>query len=384
MEYLQKKPKPIHTDASDIFDMEKNGKLTKDIEAQDLGLISYLDLMNYQNGHSFDPPVMTRNAMFWMGLCLPATAYIMPNKTRQSIYYLYSVHNTISKPYLSDSAHAMESQNMALIEKAMTAVLYRLISGRGDLDNQLRIYAPQILDCFQRNSYIQKAWGMDTVIGKFEAMPTLMGLMILVIYDKIFGTCLSDIQPKVLDFVESKLIDKKTGLFVLSYNTGYMGYPGEITTPGVTWQSNNASASSTGLALPLYRCFYPDKANAMWEIFKKTLLPNVLNIDAQQVSIGCGSSFVTALGKKAEDLFATFLCSKDLNDIAVFDQIQSHIYEIGRPNLWEGQVHYTAFGKYAHFIGAFIHLSRIHVEWKKLLSHSWGKYYDWDDCTNKY
>lgn len=381
IEYIIKQSNPITTTAKEIFEMEEKHSLTRDMEAQDLAIIAYLDLINYQNGHSFEPPIMTRNAMFWMGMALPSVAYIDSKKTRQSIYYLYSAHNNIAKPYLSDSAHPMESSNMALLQKAMCAVLYCRISGRNDLDFSLREYGPQILEIYQKNAMVQKAWGIDTVIGKFEPFPTLLGLMILTIYDEIFGTSLSKIRNNVLSFVEEKLIDPTTGLFYRFYNTGYMGYPGEQTIESVTWHSDAISPSGNGLALPLYNYFAPQKAEEMWKKYKAQFLDELLCVNSAQISQGCGTSFISPLGNKAEAFLSALLCAKEFDDIFVFERLQNHLYKIGSPNLWEGQVHYINFGEYAHFIGAFAYLARIHISWKKLLSHPWEKFENYDFFT---
>lgn len=382
MQYLKKLPNPISTSAQEIFEMEEKQHLTEDMEAQDLALIAYLDLINYQNGHSFEPPIMTRNAIFWMGMSLPALAYIDPQKTRQSIYYLFSVHNNIAKPYLSDFANPMESSHMALLQKAMCAVMYRLLSGRSDLDAQLREYGPAILEIFQRNAYTQKTWGIDTVIGKFEPMPTLLGLLILTIYDKIFGTALSNIRCNVIKFVNESMIDEKSGLFYRYYNTGYMGYPGEITSKNVTWHSDEPSPAGTGMALPIYRYFEPEKARKIWLEYKCCFLDEILKVSTADVAYYCGTSFITPLSNKGEALFFALMCAKDFEDIEVYEKLQNHIYKIGNPNLWEGQVHYINFGEYNHFIGAFAYLSRIHISWDKLLSHPWEKFEKYDFFTN--
>lgn len=381
MEYLKKLPNPITTSAKEIFAMEQTHHLTKDMEAHDLALIAYLDLINYQNGHSFEPPIMTRNAMFWMGMSLPPLAYIDPKKTRQSIYYLYSAHNNIAKPYLSDFSNPMESLHMPLLQKAMSAVLYRMISGRNDLDIQLKQYVLDILEIFQQNAYKQKVWGIDTVIGEFEPFPTLLGLLILTLYDKVFKTSLSTIHDHVMEFINETMISKQTGLFYHYYNTGYMGYPGEVTSNKVVWHLDNPSPANIAIALPIYHYFEPEKAKQMWELYKQRFLTDILQINASQIANNCGSSFITPLSLKGEAFLSALLCAKDFEDINTFELIQKHLYQIGNPNLWQGQVHYVNFGKYAHFIGAFAYLSRIHISWNKLLKHNWEKYEKYDYFT---
>lgn len=61
------------------------------------------------------------------------------------------------------------------------------------MDTPLKLYATEILNVFQYNAMKQRIWGTDTVLGKFEALPTLLGLIVLSLYDRIFGTRLSGI-----------------------------------------------------------------------------------------------------------------------------------------------------------------------------------------------
>lgn len=371
-------PNPVTSSAEAVFGMEGIHKLTEDMEAQRQGMVDYLDTLNYMNGNSFDGPLETRHAIAYMGMALPSLAYIDPHKTREMCYNLNLIVRNISSYHLLTRAYPYNSENVLLIEKGMVAALYRMISGNNMHDETFHKCAEKIYDINQKNQIRQHVPGIDTTRGRFEVMPNAISLMVLEIHDRVFGSRYGRIKDEVISFIKEKLEDTGTGMYYESYQTGCIGYAGESVNPISAWRTNILRPSVNGLAIAFMNYSDPINCEKAWKNYKEMFLDSLLELKAEDIADSIGASFNTQLGPGSEDIMAAMLAAKEMQDIEVFDKIQTHILETGRPHLWEGHLIFTEFGDMESMIGYFMLFARAHVGWKKLMNHPWGKSYDMD------
>ncbi len=371
-------PNPAHSTAEEIFSMEETHALTEDIECQRYGMIDYLDVLNYMNGNSFDGSLETRQTIANMALAMPSIAYINPHKTREMIYNLHLVCDNIRSYHLLNRISSFHSENMVLVQEGMAAALYRMVSGDKLHDEQFHKAARGLYDLVCSNSLQQHVYGVDTTRGRFEVVPNVMTMMIFELHDRFFGSRLSHVNEKIRAFICENLQNPETGLYYESYQTGSIGYVGENINPASAWRTNVLRASVNGLAITFMNYFDPENCRKAWEHYKEMFMESVLNLTAEEIADSVGCAYNTQLGPGSEDLLASLLAAKEMQDPKAFGTLQQHLFEIGKPHLWEGLMVFTEFGETEHLIGHYALYSRVHVGWEKLLTHDWETYYEYD------
>ena len=371
-------PNPVESSGAEVFGMKGARRLTEDIEAQRQAMIDYLDCLNYMNGNSFDDPLQTRHAIAYMAAAMPSLAYVNPHKTREMVYNLSLVVDNIMSNHLLMRMAPFNSDHVLLVEAGLAAALYRLVGGRPAHDDFFHEAADGIFDLIKANERQQHVAGVDTTRGRFEVMPNAMALLVLNIHDRVFGTRYAAVEDDVLTSLVEKLWDPKSGLFFESFQTGSIGYANESVNPRSSWHTSVLRPNVNGLAIAFMNIFDPTGCAHAWERYKELFLPSLLEISAEAVAFGVGSSFTTQLGPGSEDVLAAMLAAREMQDLETFDALQAHLFDIGKPHLWEGHLFFTEFGEQEHMIGHFALFARAHAGWGKLLSHPWEDYYDYD------
>lgn len=370
---------PIASSAEAIWDMEEKNEYTKDVWCQYKYMVDYIDLINYCNMHTFDDYIQTKQAMAYLGCAMASLAYINPYQTRDLSYYLHSVVQNLNSKYMIDNFNSFSSDNMTLIQKAFNAGLYHMISGRDMHNGDFHTYAKAIYRKILSNrESVQEMAAIDTVRSRFEVFPNIMALMALEMHDKQFGTNYSEIKGEVLDCLKEKLRDENTGLFYESYQTGFIGYEGEVINPKSTWSTKILKPAVNAMIIAFYNYFEPGEAQEMWKEYKNRFAGYLLQIKAEDVADKVGLSLHTQLAGESEELFTALLAAKEMNDKEFFDEIQKHVFKLGEPTTSEGLVFFNKFGASQHLMGFFILFARVHVGWNKLFEHKWEKYYDFD------
>lgn len=371
-------PNPASSSATEIFGMVENGWLTEDIEAQRAGMIDYLDVLNYMNGNSFDDRAQTRHAIAYMALAMPSIAFIDPHKTREMGYNLGLVVDNLECVRLRSRVDAYNADHVTLVEHCLAAMLYRLVTGRPDHDADARALAQRVYDVCHENAAVQHVGALDTVRGRFDVVPNIMALMALELGDRFYGTSYAPVADGARQLIAETLRDKETGLFYESLQTGRIGYTGESVNPTAAWCTSDLTASANALDIAFAHYVDADGCERAWASFKERFMDELLAIDAEDLAASVGCSYITQLGPVAEALLGAMLAAKEMEDVATFGTLQDHLFEIADPQLWEGHMTYAALGDLAHMIESFSLFARVHVPWKKILSHDWESYYSFD------
>ncbi len=368
------------TSAEEIFEMPEKKDFTLDMWGQYKYMTDWLDIINYTNGHTFDDPSLARMAMGCLGLAIPSLAYTCPYQTRDLSYYENVVNINLPKIYLkSMTMNTFESDNLLTIHRALAAGWYHMISGRDSYDGEFHANAEKLYQTIVNNHLSrQNIWGYDILKGRYDATSNLMALMALEMHDKVFGTEYSQVADDVLAFVENKLMDEKTGLFVESHSTGAIGYQDEPINPRSSWSTSELLPNVNGLALTFYHYYRPEKAEEAWAEYKKIFAEELLSMQAEEIADDLGMSYLTQLGQNSEALFSALLAAKEMNDIEFFGQLQERLFEIGKPIFTEGLLMYPQLGQLQHLLGFFLVWARAHITWDKLLNHDWENYYGLD------
>ena len=121
---------PITSSGEEIWQMEEMRDYTRDIWGQYKCMVDYLDLVNYCNGHTFDDRIQSRQAIAYLGCAMPSLAYICPYQTIDLSYYLNLVNLNLPSRFMVDGMNSFNSDNMLLVQRALAAGFYRLVSGR--------------------------------------------------------------------------------------------------------------------------------------------------------------------------------------------------------------------------------------------------------------
>lgn len=369
----------VKTSAKDIFDMEKKNEFTVDIEAHFKWYIYYVDLLNYNNAHLFDPPFSTRHSIAYLGFASPSLSYIDTHRTREVGYYLHAINLNLKSEYLIRRIDHFSSDSVLLVHKGLNAAFYKLVSGKDTDDEDFVRYAKEIYELIIANEVSsQGVCAIHTVRGRYSVLLNAMALMVLELHDRFFNTNYSHIKPKILDFIRTKLQDKKTGLFYDYYQTGYLGFIGEIVKEENAWHTTGLSAATNGLALAFMHYFDKSGTEKAWNTYKKMFTDTLLSIDEQQIAHPERKSYLSHITPEGEALFGAMMAAKEMGDEEFFGILQDHVMNIGKPRLAEGKIFYPEFGELEYLIGHFILLARVHVGWEKLFSHHWEKNYDKD------
>lgn len=371
-------PNPAQTSGAEIFAMEETHRLTEDLETMRGAMIDFLDIINYENGNSFDDPLQTRHAMAYMAAAMPSLAYIDPHKTREMGYNLGLVVDNINSYHLLMRMVPYSSDNLQLVEWGLACALYRLVSGRVMHDAEFHESAERIYDLICENGQRQHVFGIDSRRGSFTVAPNAMALLVLEIHDTIFGTRYLHVKDDMLTSLIEKLWDPQSGLWFESYQTGSIGYKSEHVNPATAWHTNVILPGVNALAIAFMNHFDPKGCTLAWERFKSLFMDSFLAIDAETVAESVGLSYNTQLGPGSEDLLAAMLAAKEMGDLEAFDALQAHLFEIGQPHMWEGHFTFTEFGELEYMVGYFALFARAHVGWDKLLAHDWAAHYEDD------
>ena len=370
---------PISSSAEEIWKMESTKDYTNDIWGQYKYMVDYIDTINYCNMHTFDDYTQTKQAIAYLGCAMASLAYINPYQKRDMSYYLHSVVDNLGSKYMADNFNSFSSNNITLIQRAFNAGLYHMVSGRdmhnGDFHKFAKAIYRKIL--FNKET-VQEITAIDTVRSRFEMFPNIMALIALEIHDRQFGTHYSDIKDTVIGCLKEKLLDKDTGLFYESYQTGFIGYEGETVNLKSAWSTKEIKPAVNAMIIAFYNYFEPAEAKKMWKKYKAMFEQYILQINAEDVTDKLGYSLYTQLAAESEELFTALLAAKEMGDREFFDKIQAHVFEIGEPTTSEGLVFFNNFGACQHLMGFFILFARVHVGWKKLFEHEWEKYYTFD------
>lgn len=371
-------PNPASSSADEIFGMVDAGRLTEDIEAQRAGMIDYLDVLNYMNGNSFDDRAQTRHQIAYMACAMPSIAYIDPYKTREMGYNLGLVVNNLGSPFLRARVDAYNSDHVTLVQRALAAGFYRMVTGRPDHDGELRALTEEIHDICRDNRQRQHIGAVDTASGRFDVVPNVMAIMVLELADRVFGTSLSAVSDDIRKLVCDTLRDPESHLFFESYQTGCIGYAGESVNPDAAWHTSVLAASVNAIDIAFAHYIDAQGCERAWKIFKEKFGDELLSIGADDLIQGIGCSYITQLGSAGEALLGGMLAAKEMDDLAFFDMLQNHLFEIADPQLWEGHMCFASLGELQHMIEGFSLFARVHVPWATLLSHDWETYYSYD------
>lgn len=365
--------------AEDIWSMIDRKDYNDDIWGHYMGMLSYLDIINYMNGNTFDDPIQTRHAIAYMGFSMPSLAYINPFKTRELSYLLNLVNINLPSKHLVMRISGYFSDNVLMVQKAFAAALYRTVSGRDMYDGDFHVLADKIYNTIKQNGESsQEVWGIETLPGRFEVLPNAIALMVFELHDKFFGTSYSKLKPEVLSFIQSKLKDPDTGLYYESYHTGLIGYQNEYVNTASAYRTDILKPSVNGLALTFMHYFDAKEVERAWSEYKAMFEVELMSLSTEDIVGSLGKSFQSHLGPASEDLFAALLAAKEMDDKGFFEKLQKHLFDIGSPCLREGQIFYNGFEDGQHLMGFFLLFARTHVGWNKLLKHPWQNYYHYD------
>lgn len=365
-------------EAREIWNMIDNAEYSDDIEAHYKGLLNYLDIIGYRNGNSFDPPIITRHAMAYLAFSMPSLAYVDPSRTRELSYNLNVACDYLDNPLLVRRTERYNSDHMLLVEEGLSCAFYRLISGRKMWDEDFHKYAEDIYNKIVKNSETDKVWAINTLQGRFEVLPNAMALMIFELHDRFFGTDYSKIKQHVLDFMNDKLRDPKTGMYYECLLTGTLGYPNESIKEEHAWHPDILKPSVNGLALAFMNYFDPEGCWKAWANFKEYFMESLSSVQSEDICDAVGTSYLSQLAPSSEALLGAMLAAREMGDKEAFNMLQDRLVEIGKPKLAEGKIFYTELGSNQHLLGYFILFSRVHLGWKTLFEHPWEQFYQRD------
>ncbi len=390
------KETPVSSTADEIWSMPDNENYTLDIWGHYRQMTDFIDVVNYLRFVLTDEDPTTakygQRALTWLGFAMPSLAYTAPSQTTDLSYFEHLVLSNAPSDYLVNKYSYYGSENVSAAQLALDAAFYRLISGRDTYDTRegsddvlygkvgFHELVDELKGVVEDNG--QSAEGIpaiDTVRGRFEALPNLIAMMAFELHDRFFGTDYASMNADILDFVESNLRDDDTGLFYESYMTGRLGYEEEPLDSRSRWRTSELLPSVNALALVFYNHFNPEQAGRAWASFKERFGEELLGMTADDIATSFGKSFHTALGPSSEALFGALAAAREMDDEEWFGKLQDHLFEIGDVAMTEGQTHYRAFGDYEAYMGMFLTFARTHIPWKTLLENDWEASYSRND-----
>ncbi len=365
--------------AKEIWQMTEQHDFCEDVWAHYKSLLYFGDYYDYKNCHGYFPPHVSRHALSCIGLACPSLAFINPYKTREMGFYLHVATDNLQNPNLQDSYNQFTSANCLLVHQGLACAFYRLVSGKTLHDELFFSYVQQIHDIIMDNHLsAQRVYGIETLTGKYDALINLMGLMVIDLYDRIFGTNCNHHKNDVLKFVKKRICDHRTGLFHDYFHTGSLGFRNEILAATEIWRDVNLTSASNGYALAFMHYFDPDYAESAWQNFKKEFAEELLCYTAADLSSEIGKSYVTALNPKAEGFYGAMFAAREMEDQDFFEKLLKHLNRISGVSLREGKIWFDALGEYQEIHGFYILLAKTHIPFHELFAHDWASYYDYD------
>ncbi len=368
-------PNPITDAPADVLAMTETHKLLESVEFQRGTMIDYLDVINYENGFSFDDPILSRHVMAWYAVAMPSLAFIDPHKTREMRYNLDLVVSNIMSSHLENHFVSFNSDNVRLAEQTLACAFYRLVSGDTKDDAFFRDNCDKLNAIMWESLRVQHVCGIETVRGAFEVVPNAMALLAFEIHDRIFGSRYADVREPMAETLFAPLTDPETGLFYESLRTTALGHANERVAKSAQWHTTALKANTNGLALAFMNHFDPEGAKRAWASYVERFLPELLELDAETVAAGVGLSLNTQLGPGSEDILGAMFAAREMGDAETFAALEQHFIEIANPNMWEGHVVCADLGDLEAMVGAFYLPARVHVGWEALLAHDWENHY---------
>lgn len=361
--------------SAEIWDMVCKREYPDDIEAHYKMLLYYMDVLDITGANTYDPPVAARHTIAYLAMAVPSLLYIEPGRTRELAFYHHLIYKNILSPHLLKRQNEHNSDNILLLEKAMVAGLYRMISGRETYGDDFHSYAQQIEKRILKNkNSAQSICAIETIPGRYEAYPNFMALMVFALHDKLYDSDYSRVKAGVLEFLHENLRNEETGLYYEYLHTGEAGIPKQPFHRELYWHTTGLKAGTNGLILSLLHYFEPQNAKDAWENYKAFFTDELLELDKDGLS-EAGLSYHTQLGPGSEALCAALLAAREMDDRVFFDRIYRHLLEISRCYLAEAHIFFPELGEYEHLIGCFLTFAKTHVGWDKLLGHDWQKGY---------
>lgn len=391
------KETPVSSSADAIWEMSQTHEYPLDIWGHYRQMTDFIDVVNYLRFVMTDEDPVTakygQRAMTWLGFAIPSLAYIAPSQTTDLSYFEHLVLFNGPADYLRTRYSYYGSDNVTLAHLALDAAFYRLISGRDTYDTRVdadpddRLYGKigfhelveQLKNIIDANAAsAQGVTALDTVRGRYDALPNLIVMMAFELHDRFFGTDYARYNVDILDFVEHEIQDPVTKLFFTSYETSYLGFPGEELSPQAHWCMDELSPAVNALALTFYNYFRPDVAREAYANFKILFNDQLLALTADDIAASFGGSYQSSLGAESEALFGALALAREMGDQEYFGILQDRLWEIGAPVMREGQIHFTQFGDAEAIMGMFLTFCRTHIPWKTLFEHDWETYYSYN------
>ena len=342
-----------------LWEMQQNGEFTETVEAHYRTMLYDLDLVTYDNCVVDIDRLTFRKAMGTMAMLMPSLAMIDKYRTREISYNLHLTARDIDHPNLDSVADAFDSANLRDAHLAIAAGLYHLVSGREMFDEKIKLATERLIRrCEQNKASKQNLYAVDTVSGRFDMYTNLLAMFAFKLSDIITGT---------------------------DYQTGIFGFPMEDLNEDAFWTVKNIKAGTNALSISLYHLFKPKEAETMWKSFKEKFSEELLSRQISQERAQSGFSYITELGTDTEDLFASLLCAKEMQDKAFFESLLRHIEEMVKPTHIEAKIFYKGFGEEQQALGQtgpictyFGLFAMAHMGWKQILEFNWAKQYNLD------
>ena len=369
-----------------LWEMQQKGEFTETVEAHYRTMLYDLDLVTYDNCVVDIDRLTFRKAMGTMAMLMPSLAMIDKYRTREISYNLHLTARDIDHPNLDSVADAFDSVNLRDAHLAIAAGLYHLVSGRELFDEKIKLATERLIRrCEQNRASRQNLYAVDTVSGRFDMYTNLLTMFAFKLSDTITGTDYQRAVEPMLQTLESKLKDPQTGLFYEYYQTGSFGFPMEDLNEDAFWTVKNIKAGANALSISLYHLFKPKEAETMWKSFKEKFSEELFSRQINRERAQSGFSYITELGTDTEDLFASLLCAKEMQDKAFFESLLRHIEEMVKPTRIEAKIFYKGFGEGQQALGQtgpictyFGLFSMVHMGWKEILEFDWAKQYNMD------
>lgn len=371
---------PLSFTAEEIWRMEETHQFPIDIESHYRGLLNMMDVLYYRNGNSFYSEIKTRHTAYFLALAMPSFAVIDPYRNREMKYNLHVASLVIENDNLSKPLEVYDAPSIRRLEVFVTLALYKLVSEKEINDERFHDYAEEVYGRIMENGQsAQKIFAYDTIEGTYEAYPNLAALLAFRIHDRCFGTdyC-KRIEAKLQSFIRENLIDEETGLFLEFHKTGSLGVKGERLSRSAAWSGRGQTAACNALAIAFMNYFDEAASERAWEAFKEKFTDQLLHVTAENLQNRESSSYVSQLAPTAQGLYGSLFAAKEMGDKDYFEKLQRYVLSITEPNQREGKLFLDALGDEQRLHSDFLTLARVHVGWKKILTHDWEDYFDFD------
>ena len=360
---------PTHrTDPAATWNMAAAHQLSPDAAAFYGHYLALIDSVDYNNNTFTDPMypwplekrVAWRSSLFAGGLALPSVALCETQRTREVLFNLHISVKALVSADVEAPYSEFDQPNVLLAQRALLAGLYTLVSGRNRYEPLCRDLVRQLSDRVAANA----ARGLpllDTYDNTFHASVNYMALLAFRLHDRLFQTTFENLPGEAMKAaIREHLRDPATGLYYESYSLLF-GAPMKELLP-----LENAAALAYG------HLFEPEAAQAAWPQFKQRFEPALFAVTAKDIKSAFGLSGSAPLGGAPGALALSLLTARELGDEAWFARAARHLAGLGRPEIFDIEMRYTAFTEPENsLLLPYLFAGLVHAGWQTLLEHPW-------------